>query len=150
MAKYNYIKTHGGVLIPADEDEAERMTSFKNGEMYQVEIKRSRNPHFHRKMFSFFSFCFKYWCADNSKYELMTNEAQKKEHRNNLTIIAGYYDTVVDVRGETHYRAQSLSYENMDQEEFEQCCSAMINAALRTIFKNVTDKNILNELYSYF
>lgn len=149
MAKFNLIKTRYG-FEPADDDEQERLKRFKQGELIEVDIKLNRNYEFHKKMFSFFGFCFQFWCGSQGKTEFMTNQAQQKEFRNNLTILAGYYEQVFDVRGGMHLRAKSLSFESMEQEEFEECTNAMINAALKHIFVKVSDENVINRLYSYF
>ena len=59
--KINMVKQAGGLLVPVDDMESERMKRFKAGEVYPVEIKQSRNPQFHRKVFAFFNFCFEHW-----------------------------------------------------------------------------------------
>ena len=59
--KINMMKSYGGVFIPADDTEHEKTTKFKNNEMYEIDIKLSRNPKFHGKVFVFFNFCFSYW-----------------------------------------------------------------------------------------
>lgn len=150
MAKFNLIKTRYG-FEPANDEEYESCKRFAVGEIIEADIKLNRNWKYHKKMFSFFNFCFEYYCADkNKKMEFMNSKAQQKEFRNNLTILAGYYEAVTDIRENTHLRALSLSYESMDQEEFEECSSAMINAALKEIFGRNTSQDILNQLYSYF
>lgn len=150
MAEFNLVKTRYGFEFATDEDFECANNKFKVGDMIKADIPLKRNWVYHKKMFRFFEFCFSYWCTDIGKTEFMTNRAQKKEHRNNLTIIAGYYEEVYDIKGNLRLRAKSLSYESMEQDEFEECCNAMINAALRTTFKDVTDENIINQLYSYF
>ena len=58
------LKGAGGVFSPAFEHDLQRLTKFKNGELYTAEIKLTRNPSFHRKTFAFFNFCFQHWAAD--------------------------------------------------------------------------------------
>lgn len=38
----------------------------------------------------------------------------------------------------------------MEQDEFEECYSALINAAIKHVFQNTTDENILNRLMGFF
>ena len=144
------VKHPGGVFSPAHETDLERLQRFKNGECYTADIKLTRNPAFHRKMFSFFGFCFSHWAAENAGYECSDETTQKEEFRKNLTILAGFYDVVTTIRGETKVRAKSLAYANMDADEFERCYSSMINAAIKHVFAGTRDQNILNQLYSYF
>ncbi|ENA9892037.1 DUF1367 family protein, partial [Escherichia coli] len=109
-----------------------------------------RNPSFHRKMFAFLNFCFQYWCAEHAGYEFSDEATQFDEFRKNLTILAGFYDVVTTIRGEVRYRAKSLSYANMDQDEFERCYNSMINAALKHVFGRSNSPELNNRLLSFF
>lgn len=146
MAVYQMIKQPGGVLIPSDEMTADSLTCLKTGELYQVEIKRQRNPAFHRKMFSFFQFAFQYWRGAN---QFQDEQKQFDSFRNELTIMAGYYDQVFALDGSFRLIARSLSFASMDNDEFNQCAIAMQNAAMRTIFQGA-DERTIQQLYSYF
>ena len=125
--KINIVKTAGGNLWPLDDMDAEKLTKFKTGEAYEIEIKKTRNPQFHRKVFAFFNFCFAHWKGDN---EFQDELKQFDVFRNHLTVLAGYYDTYFNIQGEPRVEAKSLSYGNMSQEDFESLYSALINAAM--------------------
>lgn len=144
------VKHPGGVFSPANETDLERLQRFKNGETYTAEIKLTRNPSHHRKAFAFFQFCFDHWSAEHAGYECSDEYTQKEEFRKNLTILAGFYDVVTTIRGETKVRAKSLAYANMDDEEFSRCYSSLINAAIKHVFAGTTDPGILNQLQSFF
>jgi hypothetical protein len=144
--KVNFIKQPGGVLIPADDMEVERLTKFKTGEMYEVEIKLSRNPVFHKKVFVFMKFCFDHW---RSEREFLNEQQQFECFRNNLTVLAGYYTESFKINGEVRIEAKSLSFGSMDQETFEACYNAMITAACKHIFQTADD-NTYNQLLSFF
>ena len=133
-------------MIPASDMEAERLTKFKTGELYEMEIKNSRNPQFHRKVFAFFNFCFSYWRDDR---EFLSEQAQFDCFRDNLTVLAGYYHTLVNLKGETRIEAKSLSFAAMTQEEFERLYTALINAASKHIFGGA-DKETEDKLLSFF
>ncbi|WP_336709828.1 MULTISPECIES: DUF1367 family protein [unclassified Cedecea] len=144
------VKHPGGVFSPAHETDLERLQRFKNGETYTAEIKLTRNPAFHKKMFAFFGFCFAHWAAENTGYECSDEYTQKEEFRKSLTILAGFFDVVTTIRGDTKVRAKSLAYANMEPDEFERCYSALINAAIKHVFAGTKDQRILNQLQSYF
>lgn len=144
--KIDFIKQPGGVLVPASDIEAEKMTRFKTGEQYPAEIKLTRNPAFHRKVFAFFGFCFHYWRGEN---EFQDEATQFDKFRKDLTILAGFRKEVYNIRGELRVEAESLSYGSMDQERFEQVYKALITAALRTIFKDANEITE-NQLLSFF
>ena len=140
------LKQPGGLLVPANDVEAERMKRFKSGVVYPVEIKHGRNPKFHGKVFAFFNFCFEYWQGDR---EFMDEAGQLDVFRKHLTVLAGYYDTYYAINGDVRIEAKSLAYSSMSQEEFEQCYSALINAALKHIFVNA-DPSTEQRLLSFF
>ncbi|OBX09588.1 hypothetical protein QV08_01215 [Gallibacterium salpingitidis] len=144
------VKGAGGTFVAADDMYLPALQKFKNGEMYEVEVKRTRNPQFHRKVFSFFKFCFEHWAADKTEWKYFDERKQFNTFRKNLTVLAGFKEVSYTIDGRVRVEAQSLSYGNMEQDEFETCYSALINAALKHIFNNTTDQNIINQLYAFF
>ena len=144
------VKHPGGVFSPASDSDLERLKRFKNGETYTAEIKLTRNPAHHRKAFAFFNFCFAHWAADRAGLEHMDEHSQFDRFRKDLTILAGFYEQTVRLNGEVRTEAQSLAFSNMDQEQFERCYSALINAAIKHVFAGTTDPAILNRLQSFF
>lgn len=133
-------------MMPASDMEAEKLAKFKTGELYTAEIKLTRNPAFHRKVFAFFNFCFEHWRGDN---EFQSEAKQFDVFRNHLTVLAGYYDTYHNISGGVRVEAKSLAYGNMTQEDFEQCYTALINAASKHVFRSA-DQNTINQLMSFF
>ena len=144
------VKHPGGVFSPANETDLERLQRFKSGETYTAEIKLTRNPSHHRKVFAFFNFCFSNWCANRAGLESMDEASQFDRFRKDLTILAGFYVQTVRLNGDIRTEAESLAYANMDQERFERVYSALINAAIKHVFAGTRDQNTLNQLYSYF
>ncbi|WP_313109106.1 DUF1367 family protein [Atlantibacter sp.] len=144
------VKHPGGLFSPASDSDLERLQRFKNGETYTAEIKLTRNPAHHRKAFAFFNFCFAHWVADRAGLEHMDEHSQFDRFRKDLTILAGFYEQTVRLNGEVRTEAQSLAFSNMDQEQFERCYSALINAAIKHVFAGTADPAILNRLQSFF
>jgi len=146
--KITMIKHIGGTLTPANDREADKLTKFKNGEHYETDIKLSRNPDFHRKVFAFFNFCYEYWDGQTA-HEHLTDEAQMLRFRQDLMILAGYYEHAVRLDGHAVLTAKSLAFASMEQEEFEHCYTALINAACKHLFKDASEE-IYNKLLSFF
>ena len=151
MAKYQMIKAAGGVFCPADEMYLDKLNRFENGGLYEIEIKKVNNPALHRKLFSFFKFCFDHWSAENSDVQFADEVKQFNHFRKRLTILAGYFYEFVDFdTGEIRKEAQSLKFDEMDDVERGKVLSAVINAALKHVFGNTTDENVINRLYAFF
>ena len=144
------IKQPGGLLLPASDGDAERLERFKSGVIYPVEIKQARNPAFHGKVFAFMQFCFEHWSADKTDERFKASAAQFDSFRKNLTVLAGYKDVTFTIDGRLRVEAKSLAFGNMDQDEFEDCYSALINAALVHVFANTKDKKVLDKLTGFF
>ena len=60
--KLLFIKSQGGVLIPADAECIENMQKVKNNETIMIEYKPKRNIFFHRKAFALLNLVL--WCAE--------------------------------------------------------------------------------------
>lgn len=148
--KLEFIKQAGGILVPANDMVSEKLSKFKTGELYEVEIKRTRNPDFHRKVFAFFGFCFEHWCGDSADFENMDMPAQFDVFRKQLTCLAGYYETFHKIGGGIRVEPKSLSFGSMEQAEFEACYSALINAAIKHVFANTQDEQVLSKLTGFF
>lgn len=144
--KIEVIKLAGGVLCAASDLDLEKLNKFKTNGQYTIEIKRARNPDFHRKVFAFFNFCFEHWRGDN---EFQSESKQFDVFRNHLTVLAGFYESFYNIKGEVRVEAKSLSFSAMEQEEFEECYNALIRAAMQNIFNNADD-NTYNQLRSFF
>ncbi|WP_439287555.1 DUF1367 family protein [Lonepinella sp. BR2904] len=145
------IKGAGGVFVSADDMYLERLNKFENGGLYEIEIKKNNNPRLHGKLFAFFKFCFDHHNAENGDMAFANEAKQFNYFRKRLTILAGFFDEFVDFdTGEIRKEAQSLAWDKMDDVERGECLSAVINAALKYVFKNTTDENVINRLYAFF
>lgn len=145
--KLEFIKQAGGLLMPADDYTAEKMLKFKTGCQFPVDIKLPRNQAFHGKVFAFFQFCFEHWAGGN---ECQHESVQFDSFRKQLTVNAGYFDQVWNInKVDFILEAKSLSFTSMDQEEFEQCYNALIQAAMSNIFRS-SDEQTLTRLMSFF
>lgn len=149
MADCYVLKQAGGVMLPADDETAEYLTSVKTDSHLKVKITKVRNYRFHKKVFQFFNFCFAHWNGELN-CEFKDERAQFDAFRKQLTILAGYRKEIVNLRTKSiGYEAESLSYENMDEDTFKQCYTALINAAMKYIFQG-SDNHIYNKLVSFF
>ena len=142
------VKTAGGNLWPVDDMDAEKLTKFKTGEAYEIEIKLSRNPAFLRKVMVFFHFCFDHW--DGNKVHAFCSESEQFDRfRKDLTILAGFYIQSERLDGSLRTEAESLAFGNMKEERFQECYLALIRAALKYIFHDA-DVNTENQLMDFF
>jgi len=149
--KIDVIKEPGGVFRVASDFDFDKTASFKTGCVYQMEIKRTRNPAHHKKAMSFLRFCFSHWSANKTHWDHMSEPKQFDSFRKELTKLAGFVDQAYSIDGQSFtVEAKSLSYGNMTQDEFEECYNALVNAAIKHIFNDTQDERIINQLTGFF
>ena len=130
LMKINCHKIPQG-FIPATDREADQIKKIPNGAIIELEYKTKRNYEFHKKVFAFFNFCFDFWVNEN---EFLDEYTSFDMFRKNLLVVAGYKQVYYKIDGSLRVEAKSLAYDKMNQEEFEQCYHALIQAAMNTLF----------------
>lgn len=141
MAEVVFQRVDKQCFIVLDSIRAESLPS-----VFIAKVKSARNPKFHSKVFVFFKFCFDHWASDR---EFMNEAGQFDVFRKHLTVLAGYYDSFHGISGDVRIEAKSLSYASMSPEEFKNCYTALINAAVRNIFAGCGDE-IEQKLMGFF
>ncbi|MGI4938054.1 MAG: DUF1367 family protein [Janthinobacterium lividum] len=136
------MKTPGGALVPADAQAAEYIAKLKLGVGVRAKVVRVNNPAFHRKMFALFNIAFDAWEPGEKEYKGVKVEKEFDRFRKDVTIMAGFYETSIDLRGEVRLAAKSLNFASMEQEERERVYSAVINVVLGKILTNYTREDL--------
>ena len=108
------MKTHlvrtGFVFMPADNRDSEILCQFADGEVVQVEIRKARNYQNHKRMFALLKLGFE-------------NQDHYKSFdwfREEVLIAAGHFQKAMRPNGEWMTRAESISYEKLDELEFRE------------------------------
>lgn len=137
-------------LVPGCEEAREWLQKKKMGATILVEPKELRNPGFHKKFFALMQLGFDYWSESVS--ETLEYKGQQilpnfERFRKDVTILAGYFTPVVNLKGETRLEAESISWSKMNEERFEKLYSATINVLLRMVFngrisRQMTEKEL--------
>jgi len=131
------LKTAGCSLVPADVQAQESINRLTTGQGVSAVIRRARNILFHRKMFCLFKLAFDAWSdtpdAGDMDYKGMKVERDFDRFRRDMTILAGFYRPVYNVRGDVRLEAESLSFAAMSTERFGE----VYHGVLRVVWKNV-------------
>ena len=145
------MKGAGGALIPADPGATAFIEKLKMGGGVRAKITKVRNIGFHRKFFALLNIGFEAWETPEGEYGGMKVEKEFERFRKDVTILAGYFTPVYNMRGEVRLEAKSIGFGSMEQDEFEAVYSAVANVLLRKVLKNYTRddldrvvENILN------
>lgn len=143
---------HAGILLPGDLTTEEWIAKLKPGQSIHADFKRMRGYLFHKKYFSLLNFAFSHIEYGDIEYEGVKVEPNFDRFREDLTIMAGYYKPVFSLSGEVTPRAKSISFANMQQDEFERLYNASINVILKHVLKHYDREALdgaVNQLMSY-
>ena len=141
------------ILVPHDEAAAAFIEKMKAGELTHADFKRVRNYKFHKKYFALVQFAFEHWePGDGLTYRGMPVIKNKERFRKDVAILAGFFDSTVNIKGEVRLEAKSISFAQMDEIEFEQLYNATVDVILSRILKNYTRAdldNVINQLLAF-
>jgi len=135
MPKLFLVKTPSGFLPLDDEDKA-ITNKFGEGEICEVEIRKARNWKNHKRFFAMVKLIFE----NQDKYQTIG------ELLIELKLIAGHYDVHVTNKGEPIYIPKSISFEKMDEVEFQTFFDHVIDAALSKKLISTTKEEFIEEL----
>jgi len=136
MPKVLMLRTSTGALVPLNDEEAEQLRRIKSGAVVECDIVNKRNPMFHRKFFKLLDIAFDAWSEiDHGAvyYQGQRVRPNKERFRKDITILAGFYEAVTNLKGEVRLEPKSISFSNMTQDEFEELYSAVVDVVLSRI-----------------
>lgn len=107
-------------LVPSLEEDKDKASKIKHGEVIQVEFKRIRNPKFHKKYFALLQIVAEY----DDRYDTVNDVLLV------MKLKLGHYRTIVNTDGRVIYVPKSISFGSMEQIDFEDFYSRTINKIL--------------------
>ena len=135
-----------GGFAPYGDESVQWAAKVKSGRLVRGKFTQIRNYSYHKRFFALVEFAYDVWVETIPSLEYKGERVQpnKERFRHDLTILAGYYEPIFDIRGELRLQAKSISFGSMEQEEFEKLNSATINAVLQKILTNshFTDEQV--------
>jgi len=126
-------KTQAG-LLPADPPTEEWYRKLKLGDVVSQDSTVVRNPKFHRKYFALLQVGYENWTPGEIDSKYGTPAKNFDRFRKDVAILCGYYDMVIRLDGSTRAEAKSISFANMEEDEFEKLYSATIDLFLKRIY----------------
>jgi hypothetical protein len=133
------VKTINGFLKPAYDSDFEAFAKMPVNETFEIEYTKRRNSKFHRKYFSLLKLAFE----NQSDYRTL------EEMRHDLTIVCGYYNEHVNkITGEIVKKADSISFANCDEIQFNEIYNSTKNVIIKWL--GVTSEDIEEEIQQYF
>lgn len=150
-------KGRGLNLVPFDPQAEEFIGKLKSGEGAWVEVKKCRNPKFHRKFFALLNLAFEAWEPEEGAKEYRGQAIAKNfdRFREDVTILAGHYEATYNIRGDVRLRAKSIAFGSMDDFEFNDLYRDVFNVCWDMVLKKARYESpeqveqILNNLLAF-
>lgn len=141
-------------LLATDAQSEEFLRKIKHGQIVRAEVKRVRNLKFHRKFFALLNVAFEAWTPEIKVYAKTGEVAVKNfdRFRSDVTILAGFYEATYKINGEMVLKPKSISFSNMDETEFQDLYSKVIDVILERILTNYTKddlEQVVNEVLGF-
>lgn len=123
-----------------------RAINLEPGEMAQAEMTIPRNYLFHKKLFALLNVGYEAFEPNrkHKSYKGKTIEKNFDQFREDVTILAGFYEQTFDLKGRMKIRAKSISFAKMDDAQFSELYEAVLTVILREVCVNYKDRDELN------
>ena len=109
------------------------------GQIYKIDFTIPRNVKFHRKFFALLQFAYSNWEPDMGK-----GTRSFETFREELTILAGYYEQHIKIDGSILLKAKSISFGSMDDVAFEGLYNAVATVILNCVLTDYTRADLDN------
>ena len=145
-------KAANGALVPVDQQSIEAIAKLKLGQGVKVTVTRHNNVAFHKKLFALANLAYEAWEPVNKEHKGVPILKNFDQFREDITILAGFYETRVRLNGEVRFIAKSWSFARMPDEEKDRLYNGIINVVLTNILTNYTRDdldNVVNQVLSF-
>jgi len=131
-------------LTGATAQDKELVRKLKIGEALRVNYTKPRNYEFHKKYFALLNLGFDSWEPEEVTHNNIVAQKNFDKFREDITILSGFYDVVIDTNGNAKPKAKSISFGNMSQDDFEGLYSKTIDVLLEQVLHNYADAEEVN------
>lgn len=122
--------------------------NLEPGEMVEIKTVQKRNSKFHRKFFALLNVGYEAWDPGrkHKTHKGLPVAKNFEQFREDVTILAGYYEQTFRIDGAMKLKARSISFANMEQPEFEELYSAVADVLLEHVLSNYANRAQLDEV----
>ncbi len=128
------------LLLPVSANDEEFIYRLKPGQMISAEVRKARNGLFHRKFMKLCSIAYGVFeelpqpsVRIAGSHQWVTPLPNFNEFRYWAMVKAGFYEVIGYPDGQVRVRARSVSFRSMEQADFEQVYSAVLDVFLQFV-----------------
>jgi hypothetical protein len=124
------------------------ITRAGTGEMVVIKTILKRNSKFHRKFFALLNVGYEAWDPGrkHKTYKGVPVAKNFEQFREDVTILAGYFEQTFGISGEMKLKARSISFAKMEQPEFEALYSAVADVLLEHVLVSYSNRAALDDV----
>lgn len=145
--KIRTVKTEYGLVPETDEDKL-KYNKAEYGTTFDCKSVSKRNSRFHRKFFSMVQLAWEN-CPESIAKNYPQQQNVPEKFWKELVKRSGYYEEQVNFKGIKEYTAKSIAFDSMDNDEFEDLYSAVLDTILRWIMPD-TDRELIADMLANF
>jgi hypothetical protein len=125
-----------------------RIINLEAGEILSLDFIIPRNPQFNRKFFALLDVGYEAWEPNRVRKSYKGREMAKnrEQFREDILILAGFYDQTFDLKGRMRLRAKSVSFAKMDDVEFDRVYQSVVTVLLREVLTTYKDRAELDSV----
>ena len=124
---------YGLVPVPSDVAAVKYIYNRKVGDILSADVKICRSYPQLQRFMKFIAITF----------DMQEHFDSKPAYRYWLTMKAGYFDTIVAPNGNTMFKAKSIAFAEMEEDEFREVFSSCIDVFLKEFGQGQTEDDIL-------
>lgn len=142
-------KGTGGTLLPDSQADLDKLKGFGHGEVIKAVVTRPRNYQFHKKFMKLIEYAYNCWDQPETENKHGPVRKSLTTFRKDLTILAGFYEQVMRLDGSVRIEAKSISFARMEQHEFDQLYSAVIDVILKHVLTTHTREDVVQGVLQF-
>jgi hypothetical protein len=137
-----YLRKLYSSFVPTDELSAEAMESMPMNAEFKAELTRPRDLIRHKRAFALLKAVYNAWDVSEREHKGQKVAKNIDSLREDMTILAGFYTVEYKWDGSLRLKAKSWAFANMEEEEFGQLYSRLIDVALTKILSNYSREDL--------
>lgn len=141
----------GGGIFPDNAMDSKEFDKLKEGQPVRMKLVQQRNYQFLKKFFALLGFAYDNWNPENGPEKVVVYDLQAHKvpinkspevFRSELTILAGYYEAFYKVDGTVTFKAKSISFTRMSEDEFSRLYKKVFDIVWEKFFPNYSEAEL--------
>lgn len=126
----------GAALVPSNQESTDWLSNLKLGQEVSAKVRLPRNGKFHRRFFAMLDVAYSNhdWPEIETKFGRVRTSPEM--FRRYVTVKAGHYEADMTPHGEIRVVPKSIAWAKMDEAEFSQLYSDVLDVILAEFLTN--------------